>query len=52
MYYFRGTRSIIELYGYNLQQMVILLPFYKLGSLQSLIKNVTEVPRWSMKMVV
>lgn len=52
MYYFRNTPSIIQLYGYNLQNTVILLPYFKLGSLQGLIKNVTGVPQWTMEIVV
>lgn len=48
MHYLRSTATIVELYGYNEQEMTILLPFFALGSLQSLIKNAAD---WSMEIV-
>lgn len=52
MWYFRNTPTIIEMYGFNSQTMIILLPLFTMGSLQSLIKNAADLPEWTMDIVV
>lgn len=52
LYYFRNTETIIELYGFNMLYLTILLPYFPMGSLQSVIKNVEGVPDWSMQIVL
>lgn len=52
LYYLRGNDSIIRLLGFNMKDMVIVMPFFPMGSLNSVIVNDTKYPLWSFDTIL
>lgn len=51
MYYFRDTANVIDLLGFNMRNMIILLPLYELGPLSRFLTDLT-LTDWNMHVVM